>query len=191
MAWWKDLSKDSISGVIVTLVTSGGGLAVGVWLWNYIKQFFHWLITIFTFPITMPLWTFLILSILLLIVLPTIGLVMRHRIASKATEREGSFLGYTSDNIFEMIVSWEWTKALGHSGYSLRDLHMRCPKCGGLLSQHSSIVHYNYSPYPIIKCSFKGCGWKIASDMERLSYGEMQTRLAQEIDRRCFQKFGS
>ncbi|WP_157922218.1 hypothetical protein ABTY30_004645 [Escherichia coli] len=46
MAWLKDLSKDSISGVIVALVTGGSGIAVVVWLWNYIKQFFHWLMDI-------------------------------------------------------------------------------------------------------------------------------------------------
>lgn len=191
MAWLKDLSKDSISGVIVALVTGGSGIAVVVWLWNYIKQFFYWLMDILTFPVTMPLWMLLILSILLLAILPTVGFVMRRRIAAKATGQEGSFLHYTSDNIYEMIVSWEWTKALGDSGYSLINLHMRCPKCGGLLSQHSSVDLYNYVPFPIIKCNFKGCGWKIASDMERLSYGEMRTRLAQEIDRRCFQKFRS
>lgn len=110
-------------------------------------------------------------------------------IESYRTGRE--LLDYTSDNIFEMIVSWEWTKGLGDRGYSLRNLHMRCPKCGGLLSQHSSVDYNNYVPFPIIKCNFKGCGWKIASDMERLGYGEMQARLAEEIDRRCFQKFRS
>ncbi|MEF8118670.1 hypothetical protein E0K69_01765 [Escherichia coli] len=73
MAWLKDLSKDSISGVIVALVTGGSGIAVVVWLWNYIKQFFHWLMDILTFPVTMPLWMLLILSILLLAILPTVG----------------------------------------------------------------------------------------------------------------------
>lgn len=91
MAWLKDLSKDSISGVIVALVTGGSGIAVVVWLWNYIKQFFHWLMDILTFPVTMPLWMLLILSILLLAILPTVGFVMRRRIAAKATGQEGSF----------------------------------------------------------------------------------------------------
>ncbi|EMJ5422696.1 hypothetical protein RFI10_004266 [Klebsiella aerogenes] len=187
MAWWKDLSKETISSIIVALVTGGGVF----WLWKYVKQFFHWLMNILTFPVTMPLWMLLILSILLLAILPTAGFLMRRRNALKATGQEKSFLDYTSDTIFEMIVSWEWTKGLGDRGYSLRNLHMRCPTCGGLLSQYSSADYYNYDPFPIIKCNFKGCGWKISSDMERVSYGEMKARLAEEIDRRCFHQFGN
>lgn len=189
MTWWKDLSKDSISGVIVALITGGGGIAVVVWLWNYVKQLFQWLMAILTFSVTMPLGAILILSMLLLVILPTVGFVMRRRISSKASVQKGSFLDYTSDTIFEIIVSWEWIRGLGDRGYSLNNLHMRCPKCGGLLSQHSSVDFDNYVPFPIIRCNFKDCGWKISSDMERLSYGEMQTRLAEEIDRRCYQKF--
>ncbi|UNA35754.1 hypothetical protein LRM35_24760 [Klebsiella variicola subsp. variicola] len=188
MAWWKDLSKETISSVIVALVTGGGVF----WLWKYVKQFFHWLMNILTLPVTMPLWMLLILSILLLVILPTVGFLMRRRIASKATGKKKSFLDYTSDTIFEMIVSWEWYKRYGDRGHSLNNLQMRCPKCGGLLSEHSSVDYYNYyAPYPIVKCNFKGCGWKITSDMERLSYGEMRAVLTEEIDRRCFQQFGN
>ena len=191
MTWWKDLSKESISGVIVALVTGGGGIAVIVWLWNYITQFFHWLINILTIPVTLPLWMLAVSSTLLLVFLPTIGFVIRHRVASKGTGQIDSFFEYKKDTIFEMLVSWEWYKGYGDRGYSLNNLQMRCPKCGGLLSEHSSIEYYNYTPYPIIKCEFKGCNWKIAPDMERLNYGDMRTKLAQEIDRRCFQRFGN
>jgi hypothetical protein len=119
----------------------------------------------------------------------TVEFVTRHRIASKATGQEGSILDYTSDNIYEMIVSQEWTKALRDRGHSLRNLHMRCPKFRGLLSQHSSVDYYNYVPLSNINCNFKNCGWKISSDLKPLSYGEIHTRLAEEIDRRCYLKF--
>lgn len=191
MAWWKDLDKDSISSVIAALVTGGSGIAVIVWLWNYIKQFFHWLINILSNPVSLPLWALLVLSTLLLVILPTIGFVMRRRSTSKDTGQKETFFGYKNDTIFEMLVSWDWYKGYGDRGYSLNNLQMRCPKCGGLLSEHSSIEYYNYTPYPIVKCEFKGCDWRIAPEMERLNYGDMRTRLAQEIDRRCFQKFGN
>ncbi|HHM1628793.1 TPA: hypothetical protein ACRG3N_004896, partial [Klebsiella pneumoniae] len=96
MAWWKDLSKETISSVIVALVTGGGVF----WLWKYVKQFFHWLMNILKLPVTMPLWMLLILSILLLVILPTVGFLMRRRIASKATGKKKNFLDYTSDTIF-------------------------------------------------------------------------------------------
>ena len=90
MAWWKDLSKDSISGVIVTLVTGGSGIAVIVWLWNYIKKFFHWLVDIFVYPVTLPVWALLLISISLLVLLPTVGFVLRRKVTSEPIP----FLGF-------------------------------------------------------------------------------------------------
>ena len=66
MAWWKDISKDSISGLVVALVTGSGGIAAIVWLWRYIKQIFYWLVSILVHPVTIPVW-----AIAILVMLPT------------------------------------------------------------------------------------------------------------------------
>ncbi|MGE5985822.1 hypothetical protein [Klebsiella michiganensis] len=189
MAWWKDLSKDSISGVIVTLVTGGSGIAVIVWLWNYIKKFFHWLVDIFVYPVTLPVWALLLISISLLVLLPTVGFVLRRKVTSEANNHLESFLDYKTDTIFGILVSWRWVRRLGSQNYSLDSLTMRCPVCSGMLVQHANDL-YNLNPYPLIKCQIHGCDWKISRDFERLTYGDMRIKLEQEIDRRCFQRFG-
>lgn len=189
MGWWKDLTKDSVSGVVVALVTGGGGLAAIVWLWSYIKSCFLWLINVLVYPVTMPVWAMITVSIILLIALPTIGYVIRRKLASGNLEQEDSFLNYTNDTIFGMLVSWRWVRGMG-GNYSLDSLNMRCPICFGMLSEHE-INLYGLSPYPLIKCTAHGCNWKIARDFERVSYREMHVKMDQEIDRRCYQKFRS
>lgn len=91
MGWWKDLTKDSVSGVVVALVTGGGGLAAIVWLWSYIKSCFLWLINVLFYPVTMPVWAVITVSIILLITLPTVGYVIRQKLASGNLEQEDSF----------------------------------------------------------------------------------------------------
>lgn len=189
MGWWKDLSKNSISGVIVALVTGGGGLAVLVWLWRYVRQFFHWLMNILLFPVTMPLWAMVGLSICLLVFLPTVAFFIRRKAAMASNGRMKSFIDYTTDTIFGMLVSWRWVRRLGSSNYSLDSLTIRCPVCSGMLSEHANDL-YSLNPYPLIKCQFHGCNWKISREFERVSYGEIRIRIEKEIDRRCFQKFG-
>lgn len=191
MEWWKDLSKESISGVIVALVTGGGGVAVIVWLWTYIKQLFHWLINVLVHPITMPLWAIIIVSILLLIIKPILGYAIRKRNVSASSEQTDSFLDYTNDTIFEIRTSWRWVKGRGVHSYSFDSLVMRCPVCSGMLDANPNVDLYNLNPYPLIRCKFHGCEWKIAHAFERISYGEMRVKLTQEIDRRCFQRYGS
>lgn len=189
MGWWKDLSKNSISGVIVALITGGGGVAAIVWLWNYIKDLFKSLINILIYPVVLPLWVMLVLSITLLVLLPTLGFLMRRKADSKAAGKMKNFFDYTTDTIFGMLVSWRWVRRLGDQNYSLDALTMRCPACSGVLAVRANDL-YNLNPYPFIKCQCHGCNWKIAREFERVTYGEMRTQLKHEIDRRCFQQFG-
>ena len=189
MGWWKDLSKNSISGLIVALVTGSGGLAAVVWLWRYIKQIYHWLVSILAYPVTIPVWGIAILSVILLALVPVIKHIMRRNIEKEASEQTGSFLDYTNDTIFGMSVSWRWVKLLGSKDYSLNSVELRCPKCFGVLSEYSNMQQYNRYMYPIIKCGFHGCDWVIGHEFERVSHREMGHMVMQEIDRRCYQKY--
>lgn len=190
MGWWKDLSKDSISGVIVTLVTGGGGIAAIVWLWRYIKQIFHWLVSILVHPVTLPVWAIAILSVLLLTTVPVIAHIMRRKSHSETSSQTGTFLDYTNDTIFGMNVSWRWIRLYGNRNYTLNSIEIRCPECSGILSEYSNTDQYNRYMYPLIKCGFRDCGWHIAHEFEQISYRDMDRKLTQEIDRRCYQRFG-
>lgn len=189
MGWWKDLSKDSISGVIVAFVTGSGGIAAVVWLWSYIKQFFIWFIDILLHSVSLPIWAIVILSVILLILVPTAKYLIRQKRKSENSANKGTFLDYTNDTIFGMMVSWRWIKMLGKKDYSLNSIEMRCPKCYGALSEYSNSDQYNRYMYPLIKCGFHGCDWTISHEFERVSYREMGYKLMQEIDRRCYQKY--
>lgn len=190
MAWWKDLSKDSISGLVVALVTGSGGIAAIVWLWRYIKQIFHWLVSILVHPVTIPVWAIAILSVILLTLVPVIKYVIRRKSESAASSQTGTFLDYTNDIIFGMNVSWSWIKPYGNKNYTLSSIEVRCPECSGILSEYSDSDQYNRYMYPLIKCGFHDCGWHIAREFERISYRDMDYKLTQEIDRRCYQRFG-
>ncbi|WP_346826099.1 hypothetical protein [Serratia inhibens] len=190
MGWWKDLSKNSISGLIVALVTGSGGLAVVVWLWRYIKQIYHWLVSIMAHPVTIPVWGITILSAILLALVPVITHIMSRNNEKEASAQTGTFLDYTNDTIFGMNVSWRWIKPYGNKNYTLNSIEVRCPECSGILSEYSDSDQYNRYVYPLIKCGFHDCGWHIAREFERISYRDMDYKLTQEIDRRCYQRFG-
>lgn len=188
MGWFKDITKDSLSGVLVTAVTGSG---IVYWLWDYFKKLFQWVLACLSYPVTMPVWALIILSFFLLISLPTLTFLIRRNMASKSNESAGDLLSYNRDIIYEMVVTWRWKKFIGNSGYSLDALEMRCPHCGGLLSEYSNMDRLHYDPYPIIKCRFEGCNWKVANNLKNTTFGDMRHKIKQEIDRRCFQKFGS
>lgn len=190
MAWWKDLSKDSISGLVVALVTGSGGIAAIVWLWSYIKQIFHWLVSILVHPVTIPIWAIAILSVILLTLVPVITHIIRRKSESETSSQTDTFLDYTNDTIFGMNVSWRWIRLYGNKDYTLNSIEVRCPKCSGILSEYSNTEQYNRYIYPLIKCGFHDCGWRIAHEFERISYRDMDYKLTQEIDRRCYQRFG-
>nr|WP_139212168.1 hypothetical protein [Pluralibacter gergoviae] len=189
MGWWKDLSKDSLSGIVVALVTGGGGLAI-VWLWKYVKKILSWLVDIIVYPVTIPIWLLIISSVILLTLVPVIKYVIRRKSESATSSQTGTFLDYTNDTIFGMNVSWSWIKPYGNKNYTLSSIEVRCPECSGILSEYSDSNQYNRYMYPLIKCGFHDCGWHIAREFERISYRDMDYKLTQEIDRRCYQRFG-